>query len=106
MQAQAEALALGRTREETEAVLRAQGFDEAEVRRLAPHRSYPGNVPSTTLWIDALTPRSMGALIALYEHKVFCQAAIWGVHPYDQWGVELGKTLAQEMETAQRETVA
>ena len=102
MQAQAEALALGRTQEETETVLRSHGLDEVEVRRLAPHRSYPGNVPSTTLWIDALTPRSMGSLIALYEHKVFCQAAIWGVHPYDQWGVELGKTLAQELEAAQR----
>lgn len=104
MQAQADALALGRTLEETKAVLRAQGLDEAEVQRMAPYRSYPGNVPSTTLWIDALTPRSMGALIALYEHKVFCQAAIWGIHPFDQWGVELGKTLAKEMEATQGES--
>lgn len=98
MHAQADALALGRTLTETQDALRAQGLPEAEVQRLAPHRSYAGNVPSTTLWIDALTPRSMGALIALYEHKVFCQSAIWGIHPYDQWGVELGKTLAKEME--------
>ena len=103
MQAQAEALALGRTQPETEAVLRAQGMAEEEVQRLAPHRTYPGNVPSSTLWIDALTPRSMGALIALYEHKVFCQAAIWGVHPFDQWGVELGKTLASDIERTQNE---
>ena len=88
---------------ETEAVLRAQGLAEEEVQRLAPHRTYPGNVPSSTLWIDALTPRSMGALIALYEHKVFCQAAIWGVHPYDQWGVELGKTLAADIERDQND---
>jgi glucose-6-phosphate isomerase len=101
MHAQADALALGRTLAETQTALRAQGLAEDEVQRLAPHRSYAGNVPSTTLWIDALTPRSMGALIALYEHKVFCQAAIWGVHPYDQWGVELGKTLAKEMEQGQ-----
>ena len=72
-------------------------MDEAEVQRLTPHRTYPGNVPSSTVWLDALTPRSMGALMALYEHKVFCQAAVWGIHAYDQWGVELGKTMAQKM---------
>ena len=77
------------------------GMDEAEVQRLAPHRSYPGNVPSTTIWVDALTPRSMGALMALYEHKVFCQAAIWGIHAYDQWGVELGKKMAKDIEAAE-----
>ena len=78
-------------------VVTISGMDEAEVQRLTPHRTYPGNVSSSTLWLDALTPRSMGALMALYEHKVFCQAAVWGIHAYDQWGVELGKTLAQEM---------
>jgi glucose-6-phosphate isomerase len=103
MQAQAQALALGRTPEETVRELRASGMDEAEVQQLAPHRSYPGNMPSSTLWIDALTPRSLGALIALYEHKVFCQAAIWGIHAYDQWGVELGKKMARDIETAQAE---
>ena len=81
--------------------LRDSGMEEAEVQRLAPHRSYPGNVPSNTIWVDALTPRSMGALMALYEHKVFCQAAIWGIHAYDQWGVELGKKMAQDIEVAQ-----
>ena len=81
-------------------LLQASDADEAEVQRLAPHRSYPGNVPSTTIWVDALTPRSMGALMALYEHKVFCQAAIWGLHSYDQWGVELGKKMAKDMEVA------
>jgi len=100
MQAQAQALALGRTPEETVQALRDSGMDEADVQRLAPHRSYPGNVPSTTIWVDALTPRSMGALMALYEHKVFCQAAIWGIHAYDQWGVELGKTMALDIESA------
>ena len=98
MQAQAQALALGRTLEETIQELRQSGMDEAEVQRLAPHRCYPGNVPSTTIWVDALTPRSMGALMALYEHKVFCQAAIWGIHAYDQWGVELGKKMAKDIE--------
>ena len=84
-------------------LLQASDADEAEVQRLAPHRSYPGNVPSTTIWVDALTPRSMGALMALYEHKVFCQAAIWGLHSYDQWGVELGKKMAKDMEVAYAE---
>jgi glucose-6-phosphate isomerase len=99
LQAQAEALAVGRSREATEAVLRQSGLSEDEVQRLAPHRSYPGNVPSTTIWMDALTPRTLGALMALYEHKVFCQAAIWGIHAFDQWGVELGKTMAQAIAT-------
>ena len=84
-------------------LLQASDADEAEVQRLAPHCSYPGNVPSTTIWVDALTPRSMGALMALYEHKVFCQAAIWGLHSYDQWGVELGKKMAKDMEVAYAE---
>jgi glucose-6-phosphate isomerase len=55
-------------------------------------------VPSNVLWLDALTPNTLGALVALYEHKVFCQAAMWGTHAYDQWGVELGKTMAKSME--------
>ena len=101
MQAQAQALALGRTPQETAHELRASGLDEALVERMAPHRSYPGNVPSSTLWMDALTPRSLGALIALYEHKVFCQAAIWGINAYDQWGVELGKKMAKDIEAAE-----
>ena len=101
MQAQAQALAIGRSLKETEQEMRDGGMDETEVQRLAPHRSYPGNVPSTTIWVDALTPRSMGALMALYEHKVFCQAAIWGIHAYDQWGVELGKKMAKDIEAAE-----
>jgi glucose-6-phosphate isomerase len=101
MQAQAQALAIGRSPEETVQTLRDSGLDEAEVQRLAPHRSYPGNVPSSTIWVDALTPRSMGALMALYEHKVFCQAAIWGIHAYDQWGVELGKKMAKDIESVE-----
>ena len=59
-----------------------------------PHRRFPGNRPSTVLLADQLTPRSLGQLVALYEHKVFTQATIWGINPFDQWGVELGKTLA------------
>lgn len=62
-----------------------------------PHRQFPGNRPSTVLLGDQLTPRSLGQLIAIYEHKVFTQATIWGINPFDQWGVELGKSLATEI---------
>ncbi|MBW8314066.1 MAG: glucose-6-phosphate isomerase, partial [Hydrogenophaga sp.] len=72
--------------------------EQAEV--FVSQRSFKGDVPSSTIWLDALTPHSLGALIALYEHKVFTQAAIWGINAYDQWGVELGKTMAKQMETS------
>ena len=97
LRAQAQALAIGRNAEETAAALRAEGWSESEVQRLTPHRTYPGNVPSSLLWMDSLTPHTLGSLVALYEHKVFCQAAIWGIHAYDQWGVELGKSVAQQL---------
>lgn len=97
MQAQADALALGRTRQETEALLRAQGHCEQDVQRLSAHRSYRGNAPSSSIWLERLDPHTLGALIALYEHKVFCQSVLWGTHAFDQWGVELGKTMVQEM---------
>jgi glucose-6-phosphate isomerase len=100
LRAQARALALGRDAAATEAELRASGLSEERVRELVPHRTFAGNVPSSTLWLSALTPHSLGALVALYEHKVFCQAALWGIHAYDQWGVELGKTMAKAMESA------
>jgi glucose-6-phosphate isomerase len=64
---------------------------------LARHRSFPGNRPSTTLVLDALTPRSLGALVALYEHRVFTTGALWGINSFDQWGVELGKALANQL---------
>ena len=95
LRAQAQALATGRTPEATKAMLQAQGLD---AEHLTPHRSFPGNVPSNILWLPKLDPDHLGALIAAYEHKVFYQAAIWGIHAYDQWGVELGKTLAQSMD--------
>ena len=99
MQAQAQALAMGRTVQETQTLLQDSGMSESEAAELAPHRSYAGNRPCTTLWLEAITPRSLGSLMAMYEHKVFYQAAIWGIHAYDQWGVELGKTLAKHMES-------
>ncbi len=87
--AQAEALAFGKTAEQ----LRAEGTAET----LVPHRTFEGNRPSTTILIDTLTPHSLGALIALYEHSVFTQGIIWGIDSFDQWGVELGKALAQRI---------
>ena len=90
--AQSEALMLGRTVEEARAVA---GPDKPE---LVPHLVFPGNRPSTTLLLDALTPTKLGALIALYEHKVLVQAAVWNINPFDQWGVELGKVLGKVVE--------
>ena len=62
-----------------------------------PHRDFPGNRPSTTLVLEALAPRSLGALLALYEHRVFTSGAVWGIDSFDQWGVELGKTLGSAL---------
>jgi glucose-6-phosphate isomerase len=64
---------------------------------LAAHRSFPGNRPSTTLVLDRLDPASLGALIAMYEHRVFTSAAVWGINAFDQWGVELGKALCNAL---------
>ena len=93
--AQAEALMRGRTRAEAEAELRAEGLKEAEVTRLAPHKVFPGDRPSTTILFRRLDPATLGALIALYEHKVFVQGIVWRINSFDQWGVELGKQLAR-----------
>ena len=90
--AQSEALMLGRTFEEAKKVA---GPDKPE---LAPHLVFPGNRPTSTLILDALTARSLGALIALYEHKVLVQASVWNINPFDQWGVELGKILGKVVE--------
>jgi glucose-6-phosphate isomerase len=87
--AQGEALAFGKTADE----VRAEGVPE----RLVPHRTFEGNRPSNTLLLERLTPAALGALVALYEHSVFTQAAIWNVNAFDQWGVELGKVLAQRI---------
>ena len=84
--AQAEALAFGKTAEE----VRAEGSPDW----LVPHRTFPGNHPSNTILIERLTPAALGKLVALYEHSVFVQGAIWGIDSFDQWGVELGKVLA------------
>ncbi|HXA53957.1 MAG TPA: glucose-6-phosphate isomerase [Solirubrobacteraceae bacterium] len=87
--AQAEALAFGKTAEE----VRAEGTPEA----IVPHRTMPGNRPTNTILAERLTPHTLGALVALYEHSVFTQGAIWGIDSFDQWGVELGKALAMRI---------
>lgn len=95
--AQSEALMLGKTEEEVVAELKAQGLDKAAIKELAPHKVFPGNRPSNTLFYQQLTPETLGSLVALYEHKVFTQGVIWNVNSYDQWGVELGKQLAKAL---------
>lgn len=94
---QSQALMRGKTLEEAKAELRAKGLPEEEVQRLAPHKVIPGNRPSNTLVLERMTPSRLGALIALYEHKVFVQGVIWGVNSFDQWGVELGKELGKNV---------
>ncbi|WEJ60352.1 glucose-6-phosphate isomerase [Devosia sp. FJ2-5-3] len=95
--AQSEALMLGKTEEEVVGELKAQGLSKDEIKALAPHKVFPGNRPSNTLFYMQLTPETLGALVALYEHKVFVQGVIWNVNSYDQWGVELGKQLAKAL---------
>lgn len=95
--AQGQALAFGRTTEEVAREMREDGVSEAEIARLAPHRTFPGDRPSTTILQRRLDPFALGRLIALFEHKVFVQGVIWGVNSFDQWGVELGKSLAEAL---------
>lgn len=95
--AQSEALMRGKSAAQAQDELKAQGMDEAAARALAPHRAFPGDRPSNTILLDTLDPASLGALIALYEHKVFVQGVVWGVNSFDQWGVELGKVLAKDI---------
>jgi glucose-6-phosphate isomerase len=87
--AQAEALAFGKTLEQVQS--------EGTPDWLAPHRVFEGNRPSNTILADRLTPETLGKLVALYEHNVFTQGVIWNINPFDQWGVELGKELAQQI---------
>jgi len=98
--AQTEALLKGKSRAVIEAELIAQGMSREEARALAPHKVFPGNRPSNTLLYQKLDPHTLGMLIALYEHKVFVQGAIWQINSFDQWGVELGKQLAPPIRAA------
>ena len=93
--AQSEAFMRGKTVDEVRKELRAAGMPAEQIETLAPHKTFEGNRPSNTLLLPALTPAALGALIALYEHKVFVQGVLWDVNSFDQWGVELGKVLAR-----------
>ena len=95
--AQTEALMNGKTKDQVKIELDASGIDYNEQEKLTPYKVFEGNKPTNTILIDKLTPSSLGKLIALYEHKIFVQGVIWNIHSYDQWGVELGKQLANKI---------
>jgi glucose-6-phosphate isomerase len=95
--AQTEALMNGKTRDEVEEELRGQGMTDEQVRLHAPFRVFEGNRPTNSILIRQLTPRNLGSLIAMYEHKIFVQGVIWNIFSFDQWGVELGKALANRI---------
>ena len=95
--AQSQALMLGKTTAQAQAETAPTASRSLDALTLARHRTFPGNRPSTTLLLDQLTPRSLGALIALYEHRVFTSGTLWDINSFDQWGVELGKALANDL---------
>ena len=95
--AQPEALMKGKRAEEVEKELFDEGLTPEEIQSLGPHKVFPGNRPSSSILFDRLTPRTLGSLIALYEHKIFTQGVLWNVNSFDQWGVELGKQLAKKI---------
>jgi glucose-6-phosphate isomerase len=92
--AQSEAMMRGRTEADVLAELERAGKNAEQRKALAPHRVFAGNRPTSTFLMHKLTPRALGRLLALYEHKVFVQGVIWSINSFDQWGVELGKVLA------------
>jgi glucose-6-phosphate isomerase len=98
--AQAEAFAFGQTADQVRADLKSRGATADDVARLVPHKVHAGNRPSSLILLPRIGPRTLGRLIAWYEHKVFVQSVIWDVNPFDQWGVELGKKLAGSMAPA------
>ena len=95
--AQSQALMLGKTTAQALTEKAPTASKQLDAATVAKHRTFPGNRPSTTLMLDQLTPRSLGALIALYEHRIFTSGALWGINSFDQWGVELGKALCNDL---------
>lgn len=98
--AQSQALMTGRNLETAKSELRSQGANEEDIAFLAPHKVHSGNRPSSMLFMDALTPATLGSLVAAYEHKVFTLSVLWNINAFDQWGVELGKLLGSHVATA------
>ena len=95
--AQTQALMLGKTKQEARAELEKQGLSGEALEKLLPHKVFEGNRPTTSMMFDTLTPNTLGKLIALYEHKIFVQGIMWDINSYDQWGVEFGKQIAQQI---------
>jgi glucose-6-phosphate isomerase len=95
--AQTRALMLGKTEEEARKELEKEGVSEEKINEVLPHKIFEGNKPTNSIMFEKLDPRTMGALLAMYEHKVFVQGVIWNINSFDQWGVELGKQLADEI---------
>lgn len=95
--AQTEALMKGKTAEEVRAELAKEGKSPEQVEKLLPHKVFPGNRPTNSILVQKFTPRTLGSLIAMYEHKIFTQGIIWNINSFDQWGVELGKQLANRI---------
>ena len=95
--AQTQALMLGKTKEQARAELEQQGMSIEALEKLLPHKVFEGNRPTTSILFDKLTPNTLGKLIALYEHKIFVQGIIWDINSFDQWGVEYGKQIAQQI---------
>jgi len=87
----------GKSNEEAYSELKSSGFNEEEIKKLLPYKIFPGNRPTSTLLFDTLNPKTLGSIIALYEHKIFVQGIIWNINSFDQWGVELGKQLASNI---------
>lgn len=88
---------MGKNEEEVRTELKASGKSTEEIERLLPYKVFEGNRPTNSILLKQLTPRSLGSLIALYEHKIFTQGVIWNIFSFDQWGVELGKQLANNI---------
>jgi glucose-6-phosphate isomerase len=95
--AQTEALLNGKTRETVTTELKRDGKSDEEIQKILSHKSFDGNRPTNSILFRKLTPKILGSLIAMYEHKIFAQGVIWNIFSFDQWGVELGKQLAKKI---------
>ncbi|HEX4453858.1 MAG TPA: hypothetical protein VH143_23495, partial [Kofleriaceae bacterium] len=95
--AQPEALMRGKTPDEVRAELASQKLSPEQLEALVPHKTFTGNRPTTSMVVQKITPKTLGSIIALYEHKIFVQGIVWNIYSFDQWGVELGKQLAQKI---------
>ncbi len=95
--AQSRTMMVGRSQEDARESLLARGLSDTAADRLAPHLAMPGNRPNSMITMEALTPATLGSLLALYEHRTFCSGQLWGINPFDQWGVELGKEIGVQI---------